>query len=81
MILEEYRSLIIYKEAFSISTSKVLFDLFDTTIMFLGSYDLILKSWFHYQGGKESLRNYLKIKLLKFLMEKWLTLRQHKVIE
>src|SRR4051812_28907198 len=79
-ILKEYCSLIIYKETFSTSSSNVLFDLFDTTIMFLGSYDLTLKSWFHYQGGKESLRNYLKIKLWKFLMEKWLTLRQHKVI-
>src|ERR1041384_3756287 len=80
VILKEYRSLTIYRETFSTFASKVLFDLLDTTTMFLGSYDLILKSWFHYQGGKESLRNYLQIKLLKFLMEKWLTLQQHKVI-
>ena len=75
-----HRSLIIYRETFSTSASKILFDLFDTSIMFLGSYDLSFKSWIHYQGGKESLRNYLQIKPSKFLMEKWLTLRQHKVI-
>src|ERR1043165_470282 len=69
MILKEYRSLIIYRKTFSTFATKFLFDLFDTPIMFLGCYDLILKSWFHYQGGKESLRNYLQIKLLKFLME------------
>ena len=71
---KEYDTLIIYGETFSNSASNVLLDLSNTTITFLGGYDAILKGWFRHQGGKEAMRNYLKIELAKFLMKKWLIL-------
>src|SRR3954467_2362742 len=55
-IFKEYRSLIICRETFSNSANNVLLDLLNTTILFLGGYDLILKGWFRHQGRKKSMR-------------------------
>src|SRR4051812_28101949 len=73
-VCQRKRHLVIYGETFSNSTSNVLLDLSNTTITFLGGYDAILKGWFRHQGGKEAMRNNLKIELTKFLMKKWLIL-------
>src|SRR3954464_3453062 len=73
-IFKEYSSLIICRETFTNSANNVLLDLLNTSILFLGVYDLILKGWFRHQGRKKSMRNHLKIELAKFLMQKWLIL-------
>src|SRR3954466_14047340 len=80
MIFKEYRSLIICRETFSNSANNVLLDLLNTTILFLGGYDLILKGWFRHQGRKKAMRNNLKVELAKFLMKKWLILLQQEVV-
>src|SRR3954471_16274603 len=73
-VLKVYNTFIVWGKTFSLTTSNVCFDVSDTSSTFLCSFDLFLKSWFHYQGGKKSIRNNLKIELSKFLMKKWLIL-------
>ena len=48
--------------------------------MLLGFYDKIHKGRFCHQGGKKTLRYNVKVKLPKFLMEKWLALLQHEIV-
>ena len=60
-VLEEHNTLIIDGEILSISANDVLLDLGYTLITLLASYDLIPKSRFRHQGGKESLRNNVKV--------------------
>ena len=60
-VLEEHNILIILGEIFSFSASNVLLDPGYTLITLLASYDLIPKSRFRHQGGKESLRNNVKV--------------------
>ena len=65
---------IIHRETFSNSASNVLLNARYALIALLGSYDLICKVRFHHQDRKESSSNNVKVKLTKFLVEKWLTL-------
>ena len=60
-ILEEHNTLIIDGEILSISTNDILLDPGYTLITLLASYGLIPKSLFRHQGGKESLRNNVKV--------------------
>ena len=73
-VLEEDNTSIIHRETFSNSASNVLLDPRYTSIIPLGSYDLIRKGRFCHQGGEKTLRYNVKVKLPKFLMEKRLTL-------
>ena len=73
-VLEEDSTSLIHGETFHNSASNVFLNPGYAFITLLGSYDLVHKSRFCYQGGKKTLRNNVKVKLPKFLMEKRLTL-------
>jgi hypothetical protein len=73
-VLKEDNTPIIYREATSNSLSNISLHSENSGIMLLGFYDLIRKVRFCHQGRKESSRNNVKVKLTKFLVEKWLTL-------
>ena len=73
-ILKENYTSIIHRETSSNSASDVLLDPRYAFIIPLSNYDLIHKGRFRHQGGKKTLRNNVKVKLPKFLMEKRLTL-------
>ena len=47
----------------------ILLDSGDSRIMLLSLYDLIRKGRFRHQGRKGTMRSYVKIKLIEFLME------------
>ena len=73
-VSEVHDTLIILGETCSNSASHVLLDPRYPLVIPLSGYVMIRKGRFRHQGGKESLSNDVKVKLPKFLMEKWLTL-------
>ena len=73
-------TLFIHRETTSNSLGNIFLDPGDSRIMLLSLYDLIHKGRFRHQGRKGTMRSYVKVKLIEFLMEGWLTLLQHEVV-
>ena len=79
-VSKENNTATIHRETTSYSVGDIFLDSGYSRIMLLGFYDAIHNSRFRHQGGKESVRSNVKIKLTEFLMEKWLALLQHEIV-
>ena len=79
-ILKENNTSIIHRNTSTNSLLNLSLDADNTPIKLLVSNDLILEGRFRHQGRKESVRSNVKVKLIEFLMEKWLALLQHEIV-